>query len=178
MIKFLRIGKIVKPQGIKGEVKVLVTTSDINRFKSLKNVYLHIDEEASDEIILNNTNIKEVVEVKFLKDFVILKLKNVDSVEEAEKIRNMSLYVNREDSYKLKQNEYFLADLNGLNVKNIDNNEIIGKVTDILETKTQSILVIKNESKEVLIPLVDEFIKNIDLDNKLIQVKLLEGMIE
>ena len=178
MIKFLRIGKIVKPQGIKGEVKVLVTTSDINRFKSLKNVYLHIDEEASDEIILNNIDIKEVIEVKFLKDFVILKLKNVDSVEDAEKIRNMSLYVNREDSYKLKQNEYFLADLNGLDVKNIDNNEIIGKVTDILETKTQSILVIKNESKEVLIPLVDEFIKNIDSENKLIQVKLLEGMIE
>ena len=178
MIKFLRIGKIVKPQGIKGEVKVLVTTSDINRFKSLKNVYLHIDEEASDEIILNNIDIKEVIEVKFLKDFVILKLKNVDSVEGAEKLRNMSLYVNREDSYKLKQNEYFLADLNGLDVKNIDNNEIIGKVTDILETKTQSILVIKNESKEVLIPLVDEFIKNIDLENKLIQVKLLEGMIE
>ena len=178
MIKFLRIGKIVKPQGIKGEVKVLVTTSDINRFKSLKNVYLHIDEEASDEIILNNIDIKEVIEVKFLKDFVILKLKNVDSVEGAEKLRNMSLYVNREDSYKLKQNEYFLADLNGLDVKNIDNNEIIGKVTDILETKTQSILVIKNESKEVLIPLVDEFIKNIDLDNKLIQAKLLEGMIE
>lgn len=178
MIKFLRIGKIVKPQGIKGEVKVLVTTSDINRFKSLKNVYLHIDEEASDEIISNNIDIKEVIEVKFLKDFVILKLKNVDSVEDAEKLRNMSLYVNREDSYKLKQNEYFLADLNGLVVKNIDNNEIIGKVTDILETKTQSILVIKNESKEVLIPLVDEFIKNIDLENKLIQVKLLEGMIE
>lgn len=178
MIKFLRIGKIVKPQGIKGEVKVLVTTSDINRFKSLKNVYLHIDEEASDETILNNIDIKEVIEVKFLKDFVILKLKNVDSVEDAEKLRNMSLYVNREDSYKLKQNEYFLADLNGLVVKNIDNNEIIGKVTDILETKTQSILVIKNESKEVLIPLVDEFIKNIDLENKLIQVKLLEGMIE
>ena len=181
MIKFLRVGKIVKPQGIKGEVKVLATTSDLDKFKNLKSIILQIDEEAKDEDIEKAKDIKSITGVKYLKDFVILKLENIDKVEDAEKLRNLSIYIKREDSGDLKTNEYFVADLKELTVVDYDNDKEIGIVADILETKNQNILVVKkdkNAKKEILIPLVDEFIKKIDLDNKRIIVSLLSGMDE
>ena len=183
MIKFLRVGKIVKPQGIKGEVKVLPTTSDLSKFKNIKSIILHHDEEAKDEDIEKCLDIesKKITEVKYLKDFVILKLENIDKVEDAEKLRNLSIYIKREDSGNLKTHEYFVADLKELNVVDFENNKEIGIVADILEAKNQNILVVKkdkNSKKEILIPLVDEFIKKIDLDNKKISVLLLSGMDE
>ena len=181
MIKFLRVGKIVKPQGIKGEVKVFATTSDIDKFKNLKSIILHIDEEAKDEDIEKGKVIKSITGVKYLKDFVILKLENIDKLEDAEKLRNLNIYIKREDSGDLKTNEYFVADLKGLTVVDYDNDKEIGIVADILETKNQNILVVKKDKhskKEILIPLIDEFIKKIDLDNKKIIVSLLPGMDE
>ena len=180
MIKFLRVGKIVKPQGIKGEVKVLPTTSNLDRFKNIDLVILHNDEEAKDDELEKYENIKKITEVKYLKDFVILKLDTIDKVEDAEKYRNMSIYIKRNDANDLKVNEYFVADLKELNVVDYSNNDEIGIITDILETKTQNILVVKkvlNDKKEILIPLVDEFIKKIDLENKKIFVSLLPGMV-
>lgn len=179
MIKFLRVGKIVKPQGIKGEVKVLATTSDLDKFKNLKSVILHKDEEAKDEDLEEAKDIKKITGVKYLKDFVILKLENIDKVEDAEKLRNLNIYIKREDSGDLRTNEYFVADLKELAVVDYENNNEIGIITDILETKNQNILVVKKDKinkKEILIPLVDEFIKKIDLDNKKIVVSLLSGM--
>ena len=183
MIKFLRVGKIVKPQGIKGEVKVLPTTSDLDKFKKIKSIILHMDEEAKDEEIEKcvDLEIKKITGVKYLKDFVILKLENIDKVEDAEKLRNLSIYIKREDSGDLKTNEYFVADLKELKVVDYKNDKEIGIVADILETKNQNILVVKkdkNSKKEILIPLVDEFVKKIDLDNKKIIVSLLSGMDE
>ena len=107
MEQFLQVGVITSPHGVRGEVKVFPTTDDVTRFKKLKEVIL---EEKRGQRTL------AVEKVKFFKNMVILKLKGVDSMNDAELLRNVPLLVSRENAVKLKPGEYFICDLIGLQV--------------------------------------------------------------
>jgi len=105
MEDFLQVGVITTTHGVRGEVKVFPTTDDPARFKKLKNVVLDTGKELVD---------LEVAGVKFFKNMVIVKFKGIDNINDVEKYRKKSLYVTRENAVKLKKNEYFIADLIGL----------------------------------------------------------------
>mgnify|MGYP001154753359 FL=1 len=136
MEDLLQVGVITTTHGVRGEVKVFPTTDDPARFKKLKNVVLDTGKELVD---------LEVAGVKFFKNMVIVKFKGIDNINDVEKYRKKSLYVTRENAVKLKKNEYFIADLIGLSVIREDNGEVLGELTDVLQTGANDVYEVKME---------------------------------
>lgn len=168
MVDYFEIGQIVNTYGIKGFVKVVPYTDNIKRFERLKSVYI----EQKNKII-------EVFieEVKYSKSLVLLKIKGIDSIEEAEKYKNAIIKIERKDAVKLPENTYFIADLIGLDVYTL-NGDNLGKLEDIFKTGSNDVYVVKNElGKQILLPAIESVIKQIDLSNGKIIVNLLEGLI-
>ena len=107
---------------------------------------------------------------------VFLKLKGIENPEDAEKLRNSYLEIDREDAIPLEEGTYFIADLIGLDVYT-DEGVLLGKVDDIYNTGSNDIYVVKNElGKQVLLPGIKDVIKEVKLDDKII-VHLLPGLI-
>ena len=108
---------------------------------------------------------------------VILKLKGIENPEEAEKLRNCYLKIDRKNAKKLPEGTYFIADLIGLEVYT-DENILLGKLEDIYNTGSSDIYVIKNDvGKQILLPAIKEVLKQVDLENKKIIVHIIEGLL-
>ncbi len=166
MQKRFEVGQIVNTFGIKGEVKVTPFTDDINRFDSLEKVYVKTKKE---EKLYNIEN------VRYHKNMVLLKLENVNSMEDAEMLRNAFLEIDREEAIPLEEGTYFIADLIGLDVYT-EEQEFLGKVEDIYNTGSNDIYVVKNElGKQILLPGIEEVIKEVKLDDRII-VHLIPGL--
>ena len=113
MEQLLQVGVITQTHGVRGEVKVFPTTDDVNRFKKLKQVILDTGRE---------TRPLEIQSVKFFKQFVILKFKGIDNINDIEKYKKCPLYVTREHAVPLEEDEYFIADMIGMEVITDDGN--------------------------------------------------------
>ncbi len=163
----LQVGIITSTHGIKGEVKVFPTTDDAERFLELKEVILDTGKE---RITL------EICGVKFFKQYVILKFKGIDDINQVEKYLKKPLLVTRDQAVKLKKDEYFVADLIGMRVL-LEDNSIFGELTDVLSTGANDVYeVTMTDGKQVLIPAIKQCIIAIDLPMKTITVHLLEGL--
>ena len=168
MQKRLEVGQIVNTFGIKGEIKVTPFTNDIRRFDDLKKVYVKTRKESK---------LYNVENARYHKNMVLLKLKGINTPEEAEMLRNAFLEVDREDAIPLEEGTYFIADLLGLEVYT-DEGKLLGRVEDIYNTGSKDIYVIKDElGKQVLLPGIDEVIKEVDLNNGKIIVHLIPGLV-
>ena len=168
MQKYFEVGQIVNTFGIKGDVKVKPFTDDVERFEELKKVYI-CKKEKLEEV--------EIEEVKYHKDMVLLKLKGIDNMNEAEKLKGLYLKIDRKNAKKLPKDTYFIADLLGLEVYS-DENEYLGKVDDIFPTGANDVYVVKDENgKQLLLPGISEVIKEIDLEKEKIIVHLLKGLV-
>ena len=166
--EYFEIGQIVNHFGIKGMVKVNPFTDDISQFEKLKSILLVKDGKLSEV---------EIEETKYSKNQVLLKLKGIDTVEEAEKYRGCYLKIARSNSKKLPKDTYFIADLLGLTVYT-DENILLGKVEDIYNSGANDIYVIKSDDgKQILLPAMKEVIKQIDLEQEKIMVHLIKGLI-
>lgn len=162
----LQVGVITQTHGIRGEVKVFPTTDDVNRFKKLKEVILENAKE-------NKTMIIE--EVRFFKQYVILKFKDYDSINDIEKYKGAKLYVTRENAVKLKKDEYFIADLIGMRVITEDK-EPFGILKDVLTTGANDVYVVEtSDGKEALLPAIRECVRNIDMEQEEITVHIMDG---
>jgi 16S rRNA processing protein RimM len=169
MEDLLQVGVITTTHGVRGEVKVFPTTDDPARFKKLKNVVLDTGKELVD---------LEVAGVKFFKNMVIVKFKGIDNINDVEKYRKKSLYVTRENAVKLKKNEYFIADLIGLQAES-DEGEDLGELSDVLQTGANDVYVLSKEgTDDILLPAIRECVKEVDLENGKIIVHLLPGLRE
>ena len=168
MQKRLEVGQIVNTFGIKGEVKVVPFTNDINRFDDLKKVYVTSRKEAK---------LYKVENVRYHKNMVLLKLENINNPEDAEMLKNAYLEIDREDAIPLEEGTYFIADLIGLEVYS-DEGNLLGKVEDIYNTGSNDIYVIKDELwKQILLPGIKEVIKDVQIQNAKIIVHLIPGLI-
>lgn len=174
MRKYFRIGKIISTHGIKGEVKIFPTTDDIKRFDRLSKFYIVTSDNASDDDFKDLSHYEKEI-VKYLKNTVVLKIKTIDGIETATKYIGKNLYVDRDSAVDLSLNEYYVMDLIGL--KAYYNEKEVGKVVDIMKTKANDIVVVNFNDKEVLVPMVDDYIEAIELENSLIKFKGLEGLI-
>lgn len=165
----LQVGIIASTHGLKGEVKVYPTTDDSGRFQDLKEVILETDGK---EMLLR------IEGVKFFKKFVILKFKSINTIEEVEKYKGKSLYVTRENAVKLEQNEYFIADLIGLQVVDEEENKL-GILRDVIQTGANDVYeVALTAGGEVLIPAIQQCILRVDMEEGSMKVHLLEGLME
>ena len=119
----------------------------------------------------------KIQSVGYHKNQVIIKFEGINSVEEAENFRNAFILVDRNVLGELPEGIYYIADLIGLDVYT-ESNEYLGKVDDIFETGSNDVYVVKDElGKQVLLPAIKDVIKNVDIENKLITVHLMEGLI-
>jgi 16S rRNA processing protein RimM len=167
MLEYLSIGQIVNTHGIRGEVKVYPLTDDASRFDKLKEVYI----EAKNEMTKY-----QVESAKHLKNTVILKLKGVDTMNDAEKLRQLYIKVGRWDAVRLPKDTFFICDIVDSEVFDI-HGELLGKLHDVLQTGSNDVYVVKNDTREILIPALKTVVKEINLQNKKIIVDLPEGLI-
>ena len=169
MKDFLQIGVISSTHGIKGEVKVFPTTDDVKRYKKLKQVYLDTGKET---LTLHPES------VKFFKQFVILKFKEYNNINDVEQFRQKSLWVDRQNAIKLQKDEYFIADLIGMKVIT-DEDETLGVLKDVLQTGANDVYVVKmNDSKEVLLPAIKECVLKVDVEAGEVLVHMMPGLLE
>lgn len=169
MEDFFQIGIVTSTHGLKGEVKVFPTTDDPRRFKRLKEV---IADTGKERVSL------EVEGVKFFKQFVILKFKGLEDIETVEKYRRASLYVTRQNAVRLKQDEYFVADLIGLKVQNEDGTEI-GILKDVIETGANDVYEIDlNDGRQLLLPAIKQCVLEVGVEAGFIKIHILKGLLD
>ena len=168
MEEYFEIGQIVNTSGLKGEIKIKPFTDDITKFNDFKTIYVSVKKELKEF---------EIEHVRFSKNMVFLKLKGIDTIEEAENYRNLYLKIKRDKDEKLEEGVYYVVDLIGCTVYTDDNQEL-GKVEDVFSTGSNDVYVVKDVlGKQVLLPAIKDVIKNVDIANKIITVHLMEGLI-
>lgn len=139
--EYLKIGKIFSAHGIKGYVKIFPLTNEAERFYDLKHVFIKDGQE------MHSLSIEDIL----LKDkLVLIKFDKINNRNDAEKLKDFFIYVNRTQAVKLDKDEYFIEDLIGLSAYDA-NNINIGMVSDVIQTGAVDVLVIKGQ-KEFLIP--------------------------
>jgi len=164
-----QVGVISSTHGVRGEVKVFPTTDDVKRFKKLKEVILDTGKE---DIILT------IEGVKFFKQFAILKFKDYNNINDIEKYKGKSLYVERANAVRLQKDEYFIADLMGCKVVDEDEKPL-GVLKDVLETGANDVYIVTSpEGKELLFPAIKECVLKVDVENELIQVRVMPGLLD
>lgn len=166
MEQYFIIGKIINTHGINGELKILPLTDDIKRFNKLKQIYIEKN---------GNLTLFTIQSVRYNNNFVIIKLETINDMTSAQQLKECYIKINRENAAKLPKGSYYISDMIGLDVKT-DDGEYLGKIKDILQPGGNDIYVIDYNECELLIPATKEVVKSIDLENKIMMVKLLEGL--
>lgn len=161
----IKIGKIVKTVGLKGEVKVYNYSDSIEIYETIESIYVE-------------DRLTVIENVRAQKNMVILKLEGADDRNAAEALRGKELYITEDDLPELPEGQYYVRDLIGMSVTEEDGN-LLGHVTDVLQNTAQDIFEVESENgKKLLIPKVDQFVLDIDAEKREITVRLIEGMLD
>lgn len=157
------IGRIGAPHGVRGEVRIVPLTDFPDRFSNLKSIF--IDEQIK----------LEVQNVKYNKQFIILKFKEINNRNDIEPLKGKLITVDRKDVPPLAPGEYYNFDIIGLEVYN-EKNESLGKIEQILKTGSNDVYVANHDGKQTLIPALKKVVTNIDLEVGRMDVILQEEM--
>lgn len=169
MEDLLQAGVITTTHGIHGEVKVFPTTDDVHRFEDLDSVLLDTGREYME---------LEIENVKYFKQYAILKFKGIDNINDIEKYKGRSLYVTRDQAIPLEEDEYYIADLIGLDIY-LENGEKFGVLKDVMETGANDVYIVETEEgKEVLIPAIHECVLDIDVEENRMEIHLMDGLLD
>jgi 16S rRNA processing protein RimM len=163
---YFQIGIIVKPQGVKGELRVLPTTDEPERFGLLSAV-----------MVFKNEHIEYgVLSARVQSGMVILKLKGIDDRNGAEKLIGATVKIPPEEALPLEENEFYLRDLIGLEVYT-DQGENLGRLNDVIATGANDVYsVAKPGQKEILIPAIKDCVLKVDIPGGRMTVHLLDGL--
>ena len=168
MDDLLQVGVITQTHGIRGEVKVFPTTDDPERFVELEHVLLDTGKE---------TLPLEIENVKFFKQFVILKFKGYDNINDIERYRRCPLLVERKDAVALEEDEYFITDMIGMKVVT-DAGVEFGVLKDVMTTGANDVYVIDHPTEgEVLVPAIKECILEVDIPGRQMKIRVMDGLI-
>lgn len=169
MEDMLRVGVITSTHGIKGEVKVFPTTDDPRRFEDLK--YVLIDEgRIKSELKIGG--------VKYFKQSVILKFKEIDDINDVLKYVKKDLWIYRKDAVPCDENENYICDLIGLRVITEEGEEL-GVLDDVIQTAANDVYQVKmKDERELLIPAIRQCILNVNLEEQTMTVHLLDGLLD
>ncbi|MCI8464902.1 MAG: 16S rRNA processing protein RimM [Lachnospiraceae bacterium] len=169
MVSEFRVGVISSTHGIRGEVKVFPTTDNPDRFKDLKQVTLHAKREK---------RTLELENVRFFKQFVIVKFKGIDDINDIEPYKGAELWIDREQAVPLEEGEYFIADLIGLAVIT-EEGERLGILKDVLQTGANDVYEVQMEhGKTILLPVIDECVLDVDLEKGEVLVHVMDGLLD
>jgi len=167
MKQFLEVGKINNTHGIRGEVKMLLWCDDINYLKQFKVLYL--DDKGEKPLRL--------LSARAQKNLAILKFEGIDTIEKAEELKGNILYGNRDDA-RIDDGAYYIADMIGCSVVDMDTNEKYGRVCDVVNYGSCDIYDTVSGGKHILIPVISDIVKEIDTDSKIIRIKPMKGLFD
>ena len=153
----MEIGKIVNTHGLKGELKVFPY---IDYFDDLSIIYI-------------NDKKFEIEKCRYQKNVVILKIKGIDNIDEAEKYKNIIIDLKEEDAPELPKGTYYIKDLIGSEVYT-DEGKLLGILDDVFNTGANDIYQVGN----ILLPVIDEVVKEVDIKNKKIIVHIIKGLLD
>jgi len=160
----ITIGKITSTQGNKGEVKVMPLTEDIGRFNNLKNIFIH-----GKSYIITKSRI--------FRNKIILKFENLDKIEDAKDMVGHLIEIPINESIELPEDSYFIHEIIGIDVF-LESSMYLGKITDIIKTGSNDVYIVKNkDGNETLIPAIKDIVKVIDIKNKKIIIRYIDGLI-
>ena len=165
--EFLEIGKIVGTHGIRGMVRIQGWCDGIDFLKGIKNFY-------TDKSGKNALVVERIAENG---NVFIAKFKGVDTIDRAEEYRGKVLYINRKDA-KLEDGRYFIQDIIDCSVFDAETGEKYGVVSDVSSTGANDVWHISRNGKEYLIPVIDEVVKEVNIDDNKVVIKPLKGIFE
>ncbi len=158
----ITIGKIIAPQGVRGEVRVMPLTDFPERFKQLKIA------------LLDDGTSLPVESVRYHQQVVLLKFRGLDNRNAIEHLKNKLIKVEREDLIPLPEGHYHIFDIIGLSVYN-EQEECLGKISDVLQTGSNDVYIVEQKDKQpLLIPGLKTVVLTIDIANSKMIVKLQE----
>ncbi len=162
--RFLIIARVLKPWGVRGEIKCEILTEFPDRFASLRTVYVGDDAKSF-----------SVERAHLHSGSVLLKLQGIDTPEVAEKLRDELVQVAVEDAVELPQGKVYLYQLLGMKVRTVEG-QPLGQITDILDTGANDVYVVKDDEREILLPAIPDVIREINLETGEMVVVLIEGL--
>lgn len=166
---YLIVGRVTKPHGIHGALKVEPITDDPRRFDLLKTVHLGPEDQPQQAFSIQN--------IQHQQNHVILTLEGLDDRNDAERWRDHYVHIPADDALPLQEGEYYYYQLIGLDVFSTQD-ELLGKIEDILSYPANDIFVVRREDKEFLIPDIPDVVKHIDLQRGAMIIDPLEGLLE
>lgn len=164
---YLTVGKIVGTHGVRGMVRIQPWCDSPEFLCQFKHLYL--DEVGSKKITL--------VSPKPHGNIVISSVKDINSIDDAETLRNKILFIKREDA-NLEDGQYFIDELIGSDVFELDTNENLGKISDVSQTGANDVWHIEKEGKEYLIPCIDDVVMSVDIDEGRVVIKKMKGLFD
>ena len=165
--QYLQSGKIVGTHGIRGMVRIQPWCDSAEFLCGFKKLYLDAD----------GTNIINISTAKPHGNVVLAAIKGIDTIEDAESLRNKVVYINRND-VKLEEERYFIEDIIGSTVFDADTNKILGEICDVSATGANDVWHIKRGEKEYLIPCIDEVVISVDIDLGQVVIRPLKGIFD
>ena len=167
MEKYLELGRVNNTHGLKGEVKVALWCDSIDFVKQLKNVYL--DNRGEKSLTL--------VSARAQKNAGILRFSEINTIEQAEELKGKILYCDRSEA-KIDENSYFLADVIGCYVVDVDTEEEYGKIVDVQNYGSCDIYDVESWGKHTLIPAIDEVVKEVNTEYQVVRIKPMKGLFD
>jgi len=167
---YLIIGKVLRPFGVHGEVKVLPITDCSDRFNGLGFVFLKQD---------NNFLKIDIEAVRLLRGYVHLKLEGYNELDKVDTLRGKYLYIDRKHAVKIKKGSYYYYDILGCRVITKDG-ELLGTVFDIQNAGSSDVYFVRPQNSkngELLIPAISDVVKEIDVANKEIVIEMVDGLV-
>ena len=168
-LELIAIAKTTKTRGLRGELVANLLTDFPERFENLKRVFAVCADGKTSEL--------ELERFWFQKGRVILKLKDVDSIEAAEVWRNCDICIPETEAVELEENEFFDWELEDCEVETVEG-EKLGRVQELMRTGGTEILVVKGAEKEYLIPFAETICVDVNIENKLIRVDVPDGLLD
>lgn len=164
----LTVGEIVAPFGLAGEMKVRLETDFPDRFARLKQICLRRAD--------GGARLYEIAGTRPHKGQILLKLQGVTSIEDAEALRNRLLQIRGEDAVRLPANEFYIHDLLGCEVVTAEG-RALGPLTQVLRTAANDVYIIGTGKNEILLPVIQDVVREVDLANRRILVTPTPGLL-
>lgn len=165
---FIVIGQIKNTHGIKGQIKVMPFTDFPERFRKMEKVWVEQRDGSTKEY--------EIEDVKYQKQWILLKLSGVEDMTTAESMKGLQLVITRENVFPLPEDSYYIFDLVGCQV--FEGQELLGPVKEVIQTGSNDVYVVEYNNSELLIPALKWVVLSVDIENKRIEVALPKGLKE
>lgn len=166
MKDYIKVGKIVNTHGVKGCMKVLALTDDLERFDELDYVYTEIDNKK-----------RKIESVWYRKGMVYLELEGINNMDDAIKLKESFISIEENQLKELPKDTYYIFELEGLEVYSTEG-EYIGKIKEVFQTGANDVYEVKNKTNTYYIPAIKDVVKQINLEDKKVIINVIEGLLE